>query len=226
MEFTWIATWLNTAFASFDFAIMNAMHSLARTTGGILTPVMKGISLIGEKGLLMFLAAAILMCFSTTRKTGICLFGAVCCGALISNVLIKDEVARLRPFESGTIFQSWWHYIGAPFEEDFSFPSGHVTAAMSGIMALYFARGKKFLIPAVVYVLLMSISRIYLMVHYPSDVIAALLIGLFSAGIAYTITRNTYKILVKYQKIRFCSFVLKFDLRHLISHLLMSDSIQ
>ena len=69
MEFTWIATWLNTAITSFDFAIMNAMHSLAQTTGGILSPVMKGISLIGEKGLLIFLTAAILMCFSTPRKT-------------------------------------------------------------------------------------------------------------------------------------------------------------
>ncbi len=213
-----MAAWLNHNLTGFDFTILNTMHQLAQYTGVITTPVMKGISLIGEKGLLIFLLAAILMCFSTTRKTGICIFGAVCCGALISNIILKDWVARLRPFESDAIFQNWWQFVGAPAEEDFSFPSGHVTAAMSGMMALIFSRGKKFLFPGVLFILLMGISRIYLIVHYPSDVLAAMLVGLLSAGIAYVFTDIIYHILVKYQKRRLCAFALKFDLRHFNNH--------
>ena len=66
-----MAEWLNLTFYSFDRHILEFMHELAESCGGFLTPMMKLVTLIGEKGLWMFVLAAIMMCFSKTRKIGV-----------------------------------------------------------------------------------------------------------------------------------------------------------
>ena len=97
--------------------------------------------------MLFFLLALCLMCFSKTRPLGVCIFGAVCCGALITNILLKDAVARPRPFETLAVYREWWQFIGSPAEDGFSFPSGHVTAAAAGMSAICFLRGKRWIWP-------------------------------------------------------------------------------
>ena len=215
MELSAMAQWLNTAFAGYDGAILGAMHSLGEAAGKVLTPIMKLITLLGEKGLLLFLLALVFMCFANTRKPGICIFGAVCCGALITNIILKDSVARPRPFEAAEDFQMWWIAIGAPAEDGFSFPSGHVTAAAAGLTALCLTKGKKYIAPSAVIVVLMGISRNYLMAHYPSDVLFAMIIGLASAFIAYAITKLIYRILEEHENVPFCAFVLDFNITDL-----------
>ena len=81
---------LNNFFAPFDTAILQAFHGMAQALGGFFTPFMRIITMIGEKGLLFFLLAIFLMLFPRTRKTGVCIFGAVCCGALFTNLILKD----------------------------------------------------------------------------------------------------------------------------------------
>ena len=215
MELSAMAQWLNTAFAGYDGAILGAMHSLGEAAGKVLTPIMKLITLLGEKGLLLFLLALVFMCFSNTRKPGICIFGAVCCGALITNIILKDAVARPRPFETAENFEMWWLAIGAPAEDGFSFPSGHVTAAAAGLTALCLTMGKKYIAPSAVIVVLMGISRNYLMAHYPSDVLFAMIIGFASAFIAYAITKLIYRILEEHDNTPFCAFVLSFNITDL-----------
>ena len=210
-----MAIWLDTAFAGYDTAILSAMHSLAEKMGGFLTPLMRFISLLGEKGLLLFLLALVFMCFSNTRKPGICIFGAVCCGALITNIILKDSVARPRPFEAAENFQMWWIAIGAPAEDGFTFPTGHVTAAAAGLTALCLTKGRKYIAPSAIIVVLMGISRNYLMAHYPSDVLFAMIIGLASAFIAYAITKLIYRILEEHENTPFCAFVLDFNITDL-----------
>lgn len=207
-----MAEWLNTTLSGFDTGILEFMHGLAESAGGLLTPLMKFITVIGEKGLWMFALAAVLMCFSKTRKIGVCLFGAVACGALITNIVLKDSVARLRPFESSQQFAQWWQAVGSPAEDGFSFPSGHVTAAMAGITALNFAWRKKWMPFTFLYVIVMAFSRNYLMAHFPTDVLAAVLVGAFSGIVAWFITKGIYYILEKYQENKFFDFLLKFDL--------------
>lgn len=189
MEYTAIAQWLNTFFSGYDSAILNSLAKLAGAAGGFLTPVMKFITLLGEKGLMMFIIALVCMCFARTRKLGVCMFGAVCCGALITNIILKDMVARPRPFEFSAQFHSFWNAVGSPAEDGFSFPSGHVTAATAGVAALCFVEGKKWIAPSVIWVVLMGVSRNYLMAHFPSDVLFAIIIGLFSSFVAYIITK-------------------------------------
>lgn len=203
---------LNTVFAGYDKAILTVMHFLGEYLGVVLTLPMKLITLLGEKGLIFFLLALVLMCFSKTRKTGVCVFGAVCCGALITNIILKDWVARPRPFEALDLYRMWWNDIGAPAEDGFSFPSGHVTAAAAGMTALYRAEGKRYLKPGIIWVLLMAVSRNYLMAHYPSDVLFAAIFGVASGFIAWEITKLIFRFLEEHDDNRLCALALDFDL--------------
>ena len=195
MTLTAEAIWLNSFFSGYDTAILSFAHRLAEVAGTVLTPFNRLITLLGEKGILFFLLAVVLMLFPRYRRTGVCIIGAVCCGALITNILLKDQIARPRPFETVDQFRQWWQFIGAPGEDGFSFPSGHVTAAAAGVTSLCLMRGKRWFIPGALWVLLMMISRNYLMAHYPSDVLFALLIGVFSGFVAAIITQIIFRFL-------------------------------
>ncbi len=204
MELTAAASWLNTAFAGYDRMILSLLHSVAN---GFFTFLFKLITLLGEKGILFFLAAIILMCFPKTRKLGVCIFGAVCCGALITNVILKDAVARPRPL-TVLPYSQWWAEIKAPAEDGWSFPSGHVTAAAAGMVAIRLMRGKRWTVPAIVWILLMMIARNYLMAHYPTDVLAAAIIGVASAFISYYITYFIFQFIYINRKKKWCGLVL------------------
>ena len=195
MSLTAEAIWLNSFFSGYDTAILSFAHKMAELAGSVLTPLNKIITLLGEKGILFFLLAVVLMLFPRYRRAGVCIFGAVCCGALITNILLKDTIARPRPFETVDQFRQWWEFVGSPAEDGFSFPSGHVTAAAAGVTGLCLMRGKRFFLPGAIWVLLMMFSRNYLMAHYPSDVLFALLIGVFSGFVAALITQLIFRFL-------------------------------
>ena len=195
MSLTAEALWLNSFFSGYDMAILSFAHRMAELAGSVLTPLNRIITLLGEKGILFFLLAVVLMLFPRYRRTGVCIFGAVCCGALITNIILKDQISRPRPFETVDQFRQWWQFVGAPAEDGFSFPSGHVTAAAAGVTGLCLMRGKRWLIPGAIWVLLMMFSRNYLMAHYPSDVLFALLIGVFSGFVAALITQLIFRFL-------------------------------
>ena len=215
MELTAFAAWLSSAFGGYDRFFLRLMHSLAEALGVVLTPVMKVITFLGEKGLILILISLVLMLFSRTRRTGVCMFGAIACGAIITNFILKDWVARPRPFDSLTVYRQWWEAVGAPAEDGFSFPSGHMTAAVAGLTGLCMTRGRKWILPSVIWVLLMAVSRNYLMAHYPSDVLAAAIIGTLSAFIAWGITQLIFRLLEDHDGVPFCAFVLDFDPRQL-----------
>lgn len=217
MAMTSAALWLNEFFFGYDNAILSLMHSLATALGAVLTPLMKVITFLGEKGIIFFLLALIFMCFSSERDTGVCVFGAVCCGALITNIILKDTIARPRPFETVDQFREWWMFVGSPFEDGYSFPSGHVTACAAGMTALSLMKGKKLVVPSVVIVLLMAISRNYLMAHYPSDVLVAAIIGVASGFIAWVITRFIFRFLEdRRDSMPIAELVLDFDIREVL----------
>lgn len=207
-----MADGLNSVFAGYDRLILTVLHFFGKYLGFILTPLAKIITFLGEKGIVFFLLALVLVCFRRTRKVGVCVFGAVCCGALITNIILKDWVARPRPFEGLALYKDWWIAIGSPAEEGFSFPSGHVTAAAAGMFALYFAGGKKYLRSAIITVLVMAVTRNYLMAHYPSDVLFAAAIGFGSAYVAWVITKLIFAFLEQHEDNRLCAFALDFDL--------------
>ncbi len=216
MEQTLFAEWLNETFYAFDSAILDFYHSLAEWGGGFFTPFMKFISLLGEKGIFFILIALALMLFSKTRKNGVCMLGALCFGVLFTNIILKNAICRMRPFEAYEQFAEFWNFVGGVHAGGHSFPSGHTTAATAAMMALVFTYGKKTLSFAVPFIVLMGASRNYLMVHYPTDVIAAMVVGTVAALCAYGITLLIFKFLTHYENLKIFHFILHFDLKNAI----------
>ncbi|MGN1028794.1 MAG: phosphatase PAP2 family protein [Bacilli bacterium] len=213
MELTAVAEWLNTTFNGFDHAILSVLHEFALLTNGNLNWLFKFISLFAEKGIFLILLSIFLMLFKKTRKFGICMFGAIGAGAILTNFILKDMVARPRPYMSGILeYKDWWQYAGMVTESDFSFPSGHTTAITAAIMSLVYIAKTKKKYWCILFIFLMGISRNYLMVHYPTDVIGGMISGLIAATIAYFITLLIYKIIEKYKDVKLFNFIKNFDI--------------
>lgn len=213
MELTAVAEWLNTTFNGFDHAILSVLHELALLTNGNLNWLFKFISLFAEKGIFLILLSIFLMLFKKTRKFGICMFGAIGAGAILTNFILKDMVARPRPYMSGILeYKDWWQYAGMVTESDFSFPSGHTTAITAAMMSLVYIAKTKKKYWCILFIFLMGISRNYLMVHYPTDVIGGMISGLVGATVAYFITLLIYKIIEKYKDVKLFNFIKNFDI--------------
>ena len=211
------AEWLDSFFAGYDHFFLNILHVLGDKAGAVLTPLMRVITFLGEKGIVFFLLALVFMLMADKRDLGVCIFGAVCCGALITNIILKDSVGRLRPFEMVPEYQQWWVAIGAPAEDGCSFPSGHVTACAAGMTAITLMRGKKWILPSVLIVFFMGVSRNYLMAHYPSDVLFAVIIGVFSGVVAWLITQLIFRFLRRKRRSSpLCAAILDFDIRDVL----------
>ncbi len=195
MALTTDALWLNSFFNGYDSAILGFAHKLAGAAGSVLTPLNKLITFLGEGGILFFLIALLLLLFPRWRRTGLCVILSIAVGAVFTNLIFKGLVARPRPFEASELYRQWWQAVGSPAESGYSFPSGHVTAAAAAVTGFCLVRGRKFLVPGIVWVLLMMFSRNYLMTHYPSDVLFAALIGIFSAFLGYGLTALIYRFL-------------------------------
>ena len=127
----------------------------------------------------MLLAAGLLV-YKKTRPTGIAALLSITVGFLITNVLLKNIVARPRPFDAYTEIIP---LITKP--TDFSFPSGHTCASFACALILFRMLPKKFGIPAVILAGMVAFSRLYLGVHYPGDVLGGFLVAVFASTLVY-----------------------------------------
>ena len=129
------------------------------------------ITLLGNAGIIWILAGIALLISKKYRKHGIALLLALLAGALIGNVCLKNLVARSRPcwLEDVTLL------IANP--KDYSFPSGHTLCAVIGA-GLLTSANHKFGLIAIPLAILIIFSRLYLYVHFPTDVLAAILLGI------------------------------------------------
>ena len=223
-----MAEWIDAVFKNIDLSMFSFMHSLAVATGesvgaeitSWLTHLMKFISFFAHDGLCMFALGIVLMLFRRTRKLGACVFLAVCCGGLITNVTVKPLVARMRPYANfdhlAATVHEWWVMVGEARKGEgvfSSFPSGHTTSATAAMVGLFLAsKSKKYTFPVLLFPLLMGASRIYLMVHYTSDVLAGLVAGTLGGVAAYFLAKLVFLKLEQHQTNKFCRFALDFDL--------------
>ncbi len=206
-----MAEWLNNTFYGFDNGAFNAFHNLAEKAGGFFTPLFKAVSLIGTKGIIFFVLAIVLMCFVKTRKQGVCMFGALCIGAIIASFILKNAVARVRPYDAG--YSEFWEYVGGASSDSFCFPSGHTTMIAAAMTALFICFNKKWSWVGFLGVILMGVARVYLIAHYMTDVIGGIIVGVVSAIAAYFITKLIFYILEKYKDKKFCAWCLNFDVK-------------
>ena len=120
-----------------------------------------------------------------TRKTGYAAALSLIFGAIVTNLLLKNIVARPRPFAE---IEALIPMITKP--KDFSFPSGHTTASFAVALVMLRMLPKKFGIPAVVLAALVAFSRLYLGVHYPTDVLTGFVIALVGSMLSVWIVRT------------------------------------
>ncbi len=188
------ALWLNEVFAGFDHAILEFFHSLAVLADWFFTPFFKFITLFGEEGIPCIIFGIVLLFFKKTRKAGVCVLAAIILGWIVVNLSVKPLVARPRPYLSGVEdFYNWWLAAGGPEMSEFSFPSGHTNVVAATMTAFCFVMGKKWIAPCAVFSVLMGMSRIYLMVHYPTDVIGGLVCGFVAGLLGWLIVDLIYK---------------------------------
>ncbi len=182
MELTAVALWLNNTFAGFDLAIMQAVHLLYKAAGWFFSPLLETITFFGNGGICLIIFSLFLIFFKKTRRFGTAMLLGIIIGALFTNVWLKVAVARPRPYADETsLMHQIWLTMGQHMESDKSFPSGHTTSAFACMTPLFFCKKKSVAICAFIFAFLMGISRIYLAVHYPTDVIAGMVVG-FIAG--------------------------------------------
>ena len=159
---------------SFDLPVLDWIQ--ANLQSGFMDKFMPFITKFGDHGTFWMIVAALLFIFPRTRKTGLGMAIAMMIGLLICNVTLKPLVGRIRPYdlqlqEFGITIQ----LLGERMH-DFSFPSGHTIASFEAAVVLL-KNSKKMGIPAMILAVLISFSRLYLYVHYPTDVIVSVILG-------------------------------------------------
>ena len=138
----------------------------------IVDKMMLGITHLGDAGIFWIVLAVILLLIPKTRKSGLIVAAALCIDVIVCNGILKNLFARTRPFDVNEAVQL---LITAP--KDFSFPSGYTAA--------YFAGKKKLWKVSLVLAVLIAFSRMYLYVHYPTDILGGVLVGLGAGAAGY-----------------------------------------
>lgn len=201
------ALWLNDFFADFDYEILEAYHRFTESTNGIFTPLVKAFSFLGNGGWFLIVVSVLLLLFPKTRKSGFAMLCAITFGALLTNKTIKPLVARPRPFHADETFRLWWEYVGGLHVSEFSFPSGHTNASMAVVTAFAITRKRKTALFAFCFALVMGMTRNYLMVHYPSDVLFGFLVGSVAGVLGALAAKYVFCLLEKHDN-KVCRFIL------------------
>ena len=171
---------LNQLAVSFDLPILEWIQ--VNMQNGFLDFIMPIITIFGDAGIFWIAWSVLLILFPRTRKIGLGMGFALMMGLVLCNMTLKPLVARVRPYD----FQLSEFQKVIPLlieaQHDFSFPSGHTIASFEAAVVLL-KNSKKMGIPAMILAVLIAFSRMYLYVHYPTDVIASIILGTILAFI-------------------------------------------
>ena len=151
-----------------------------------LDTVLPIITKLGDGGIFWIALAVFFLIFKKTRKVGISMAVSLIIGYLVGNIFLKNVIARVRPYDVNTEISLLISKLSS-----YSFPSGHTLASFEGSTSI-FLRNKKWGIPALALAVLIAFSRMYLYVHYPTDVIAGAILGIAVAVFAKFIVDKAY----------------------------------
>ena len=143
------------------------------------------ITSLGDGGYLWIALGIILLFFKKTRPIGFTVLISLLFNLIITNLTLKDLIGRSRPF---VVNEAIKPLVGG-VNLHTSFPSGHTSGSFSAMFALYRWVPKKIGIPALVLAGLIAISRLYVGVHYPTDLLGGLVVGFICSVWAYHIVQ-------------------------------------
>lgn len=148
--------------------------------------IMPYITCLGNAGILWIIVTLLLLIVPRTRRSGVAVAISLVSEAILCNLMIKPVVARERPFD---LNMSVVLLIRKPL--DYSFPSGHTGASFAVVGALLFQKSRLW-IPALIPAVLIAFSRLYLYVHYPTDVLAGVALGMLTGFIGAWCSKKIY----------------------------------
>ena len=158
-----------------------------------LTPVMRAITTLGNAGIFWIILTIALLLFPKTRKTGVYSIAAMVLSLLFNNMLLKHLVGRIRPYEVVSGLE-----LLVAKADDASFPSGHSAVSFASAVAIYRAKQIPKAVCVALFVLagLIAYSRLYVGIHYPTDVIVGVIMGIlcgyFGAKIGEAIIKKVH----------------------------------
>ena len=176
---------------NFDLPILDWIaENLYCTFLDFLMPI---ITVFGDAGIFWIAVAVVLLLIPKYRKVGLTMGAALLIGLLLCNLTLKPLVARMRPYDYKLEYFGESVKLLVERQSDSSFPSGHTIASFEAATALMIYN-RKMGIPAMILAVLIAFSRLYLYVHYPTDVLASVVLGIGVAFLACFLVKKGYAI--------------------------------
>jgi len=172
--------------AEAEIVLLNGLQSVLRCT--FCDKFFEIITHLGDAGIFWIILTVIFLCFKNTRKMGICMAFSLILGLITGNLIMKNLFARTRPF--------YYDSASVGLEDllikephDYSFPSGHTLASFNGAISI-FLHNKKWGVAALVLAALIAFSRLYLFVHFPTDILGGILLATACSLVSYYIVKR------------------------------------
>lgn len=176
---------------AFELKILDFIQENFRC--GFLDWFMPIITKLGDAGIFWIAVAIVLLVFKKTRKTGAMVGLALLLGLFIGNLTLKPLIGRIRPYDFHEITFNEPIKLLIDAEHSMSFPSGHTLASFESATVLLI-NDKRLGIPAVVLASIIALSRLYLYVHYPTDVLGGLILGIIIGILSCFIVNKAVKL--------------------------------
>ena len=171
---------------NFEYAILDFIRETCSCA--FMDSLMKFITFFGNGGWFWIVLGLTLAFIPKTRKIGITVCLALLINLLVCNITLKPLIARVRPYD---LREGISLIIDAP--HDFSFPSGHTSASFAAAFGVFLYDKKWYGISAMVFATLIAFSRLYLYVHFPTDILGGIVVGIASAVASFFIVKALYK---------------------------------
>lgn len=184
-----------------ELSILDFIQSLRTPFGDTAMPL---ISKLGDAGMIWIILGLVLLIIPKTRSYGILVTAVLIADVILCNGILKNLFQRVRPCDVNTAVAL---LISKP--KDFSFPSGHTACSVAVSTALFLVREKRSVldkeqsrvrsvmgnlwIPVWILTAMIAFSRMYLYVHYPTDILGGIVAGLAAGYIGFKVTRRLEK---------------------------------
>ena len=163
---------------------LDFLYLLQNLHNDLLNTIMVFITSLGDGGVIWLSAAIVMLFFKKTRRCGITIMAGMALSFLLGNLSLKNLIARPRPCAVDSTVQ-----LLIPYPSEYSFPSGHTLHSFTAatVIFLYFRKAG---IGALLLAAAIAFSRMYLFVHYPTDILGGILLGIFDAVLVYVIVNK------------------------------------